>query len=114
MWHSGNDQLREFHYYNEDGVFIGKSEGCLPQQDLFDQAHYVFDNDSDIVKNLDLLAIANRKLKNLRQKLIDVPMKDINRIMELNDEIVQLESSIEQMKKQPAGPEQGFTQVQAG
>lgn len=29
MWYFGNDQLREFYYYNEDGVFIGKSEGCL-------------------------------------------------------------------------------------
>ena len=101
MWNSENDQLREFHYYNEDGTFIGKSESHLPQQDLFDQAHYVFDNDSDMVKNLDLLAIANRKLRNLRQKLISVPMKDIDRIMELNEEILQLELNIEKLKQQP-------------
>ncbi len=103
MWNSESDELREFHYYNEDGTFIGKSEGHLPQQDLFDQAHYVFDNDSDMVKNLDLLAIANRKLKNLRQKLIGVPMKDIDRIMELNEEILQLETSIEKLKRQSPG-----------
>lgn len=103
MWNSENGELREFHYYNEDGSFIGKSEGLFPQQDLFDQAHYVFDNDSDMVKNLDLLAIANRKLKNLRQKLIAVPVKDIDRIMQLNEEILQLELSIEKLKKQPCG-----------
>lgn len=100
MWNSEPEEVREFHYYNEEGVFIGKSEGLSPQQDLFTQAHYVFDSDSDIVKNQDLLAIAERKLQNLRQKLIQVPMQDISRIMELNQEIQQLELSIETLRKQ--------------
>jgi hypothetical protein len=101
MWNSENDELREFHYYNDEGVFIGKSEGIIPQQDLFDQAHYVFDNDSDIIKNLDLLAIANRKLRNLRHQLLGITMKEITRIMELNDEILELEKNIEVMEKHP-------------
>lgn len=100
MWNSEPEEVREFHYYNEEGVFIGKSEGLSPQQDLFTQAHYVFDSDSDIVKNQDLLAIAERKLQNLRQKLIQIPMQDINLIMELNQEIHELEQNIERLRQQ--------------
>lgn len=99
MWDSDSDSVREYHYYNQDGVFIGKSEGVSPQKDLFDQAHYVFDDKSDIVKNLDLLAVAKRKLANLRKKLIGVPLKDITRIIELNRDIAELEASIETLAK---------------
>ncbi|HAG92715.1 MAG: hypothetical protein CMK83_14670 [Pseudomonadales bacterium] len=99
MWDSDSDPVREYHYYNQDGVFIGKSEGASPQKDLFDQAHYVFDDRSDIVKNLDLLAIAKRKLANLRKELLGVPLKDITRIIELNQSIVELEAGIEALAK---------------
>ncbi|RLT94198.1 hypothetical protein [Ketobacter sp.] len=99
MWDTESDAVREYHYYNQEGVFIGKSEGTSPQKDLFDQAHYVFDDQSDIVKNLDLLAVAKRKLTNLRKELIGVPLKDITRIIELNKEIEELEASIESLAK---------------
>ncbi|MBA55864.1 MAG: hypothetical protein CMK89_15525 [Pseudomonadales bacterium] len=99
MWETDADAVREYHYYNQEGVFIGKSEGTSPQKDLFDQAHYVFDDQSDIVKNLDLLAIAKRKLANLRKELIGVPLKDITRIIELNQEIEELEGCIESLAK---------------
>ncbi|MEE2729319.1 MAG: hypothetical protein VYA55_00790 [Pseudomonadota bacterium] len=99
MWDTEPDPVREYHYYNQEGVFIGKSEGTSPQKDLFDQAHYVFDDQSDIVKNLDLLAVAKRKLANLRKELIGVPLKDITRIIELNKKIEELEASIESLAK---------------
>ena len=99
MW-SDEETFREFHYYNEDGVFIGKSEGSCPQKDLFEQAHYVFDNQSEIIKNQDLLAITKRKLRNVRNQLIDIPMQDISKIMELNQRIEQLEKSIEELRNQ--------------
>lgn len=99
MW-DNEDLLKEFHYYNEEGVFIGKSEGTCPQQDLFDKAHYVFDDQSEIVKNQDLLAIAKRKLVNLRKELLGIPMKDITRIMEMNQRIEQLEENIEDLMNQ--------------
>lgn len=99
MWESDTDIVREYHYYNQDGVFIGKSEGSSPQQDLFDQAHYVFDDQSDIVKNLDLLAVAKRKLAHLRKELIGVPLKDITRIIELNKQITELETNIDALAK---------------
>ena len=98
------ENLTEFHYYNNDGVFIGKSEGSKPQPDLFDQAYYVFDNNNDIIKNRDLLAIANRKLDNLRRRLLGVPIQDINRIMEINQEISDLEGNIERLAQQEAKP----------
>ena len=99
MLESESDAMRQYHYYNRDGVFIGKSEGMQPQDDLFEQAHYVFDDHSDIVKNLDLLVIAQRKLDNLRKELIGVPLKDISRIMQLNGEISELEANIERLAK---------------
>ena len=99
MWNSESDSVREYHYYNQEGVFIGKSEGVSPQKDLFDQAHYVFDDQSDIIKNLDLLAIAKRKLANLRKELIGIPLKDITRIIELNRDITELEASIDTLAK---------------
>lgn len=97
MWNN-EDILKEFHYYNEEGVFIGKSEGTTPQQDLFDKAHYVFDDESEIIKNQDLLILAKRRLKNLRNELLGIPMKDITRIMEVNQHIEQLERKIEDLK----------------
>lgn len=97
MWNN-EDILKEFHYYNEEGVFIGKSEGSTPQQDLFDKAHYVFDDESEIIKNQDLLILAKRRLKNLRNELLGIPMKDITRIMEVNQDIKQLERKIEDLK----------------
>ena len=99
MWDTEADAVREYHYYNQEGVFIGKSEGTSPQKDLFEQAHYVFDDHSDIVKNLDLLAVAKRKLDNLRKQLIGIPLKDITRIIELNREIEELQASIESLAK---------------
>lgn len=99
MWEPESDSMREYHYYNEEGVFIGRSEGPSPQQDLFDQAHYVFDDQSEIIKNLDLLAIAKRKLANLRKELVGVPLKDITRIIELNKEIAELDANIEALAK---------------
>ena len=97
MWNN-EDILKEFHYYNEEGVFIGKSEGSTPQQDLFDKAHYVFDDESEIIKNQDLLILAKRRLKNLRNELLGIPMKDITRIMDVNQDIKQLERKIEDLK----------------
>ena len=97
MWNN-EDILKEFHYYNEEGVFIGKSEGTTPQQDLFDKAHYVFDDESEIIKNQDLLILAKRRLKTLRNELLGIPMKDITRIMEVNQDIKQLERKIEDLK----------------
>ena len=97
MWNN-EDILKEFHYYNEEGVFIGKSEGTTPQQDLFDKAHYVFDDESEIIKNQDLLILAKRRLKNLRNELLGIPMKDITRIMDVNQDIKQLERKIEDLK----------------
>ena len=67
-------------------------------QDLFDKAHYVFDDESEIIKNQDLLILAKRRLKNLRNELLGIPMKDITRIMEVNQDIKQLERKIEDLK----------------
>jgi len=99
MWDDDAEAVRQYHYYNQDGVFIGKSEGTQPQDDLFNKAHYVFNDHSDIVKNLDLLKVAQRKLEHLRKELIGIPLKDITRIIELNNEITELEASIEHLAK---------------
>lgn len=95
-----DDLLREFQYFNEDGVFIGKSEGTQPDGELFRQAHYVFDNNNDTLKNLDLLVIMRRKLKNLRAALVNVSIKQIDLIMDINRQIAELEQNIEALERQ--------------
>jgi len=96
MFGADDEPLREFQYFNEDGVFIGKSEGPQPDEQLFRQAHYVFDSNNDTVKNLDLLIIMRRKLKNLRSALVNVPIQQMDQILEINRQIEELEQNIEE------------------
>ena len=100
MLSADDEPVREFQYFNEDGVFIGKSEGTAPEEHLFRQAHYVFDNNCDVVKNLDLIAIMQRRLKNLRHELVNVPMQQMEKIMELNRQIRQLEQDLQAIRTQ--------------
>ena len=100
MFGADDEPLREFQYFNEDGVFIGKSEGTQPEDELFRQAHYVFDSNNDTLKNLDLLMIMRRKLKNLRVALVNVPIKQIDQIMEINRQISELEQNIAELERQ--------------
>ncbi len=100
MFGADDETLREFQYFNEDGVLIGKSAGARPDEDLFRQAHYVFDSNNDSVKNLDLLMIMRKKLKNLRVALIKVPLQQMEQIMEINRQIVELEQNIAVLEQQ--------------
>lgn len=100
MFGADDEPLREFQYFNEDGVFIGKSEGKQPDEHLFRQAHYVFDSNNDTVKNLDLLIIMQRKLKNLRSALVKVPIQQMDQIMEINRQIQELEQNIAELERQ--------------
>ena len=100
MFSADDEPVREFQYFNEEGVFIGKSEGTAPEEHLFQQAHYVFDSNSDVVKNLDLVAIMQKRLKNLRQELVNVPMQQMEKIMDLNRRIRELEQNIAELQKQ--------------
>ena len=99
MFSADDEPLREFQYFNEDGVFIGKSEGSQPDEQLFQQAHYVFDSNNDTVKNLDLLMIMRKKLKNLRTALVNVPLQHMDQIMDINQQIVELERSIAELEQ---------------
>ncbi len=100
MLRADDEPLREFQYFSEDGVFIGKSEGLQPDEQLFRQAHYVFDSSNDVVKNLDLLAIMRRRLLNLRRELVNVPVQQMERIMEINRQIQVLEHNISEIQNQ--------------
>ncbi|HVK99951.1 MAG TPA: hypothetical protein VM553_09070 [Dongiaceae bacterium] len=100
MLSADDEPLREFQYFDEDGVFIGKSQGTAPDEALFNQAHYVFDDHNDVVKNLDLLAILRRRLLNLRRELVNVPVQQMERIMEINRQILTLEQHIVDIQNQ--------------
>jgi hypothetical protein len=99
MLSADEEPRREFQYFNEDGVFIGKSEGTQPDEHLFRQAHYVFDSNNDTVKNRDLLIIMQRRLKNLRATLIKVPIQQMDQIMEINRQIRELEQNIAEQEQ---------------
>lgn len=94
-----DDPQREFHYFDQDGVFIGKSEGAQPDEQLFRQAHYVFDSNNDTLKNLDVLLILRRRLKNLRAALVKIPLQQIAQIMEINRQIRELEHSLAELEQ---------------
>lgn len=99
MTESTQEPVRQFQYYDEEGVYIGKSEGMVPDEDLFNQAYYIFDDQSDIIKNLDILGSLHKRLKNLKADLARVPMKDMKKIMELNRQIKILDSNIYELEK---------------
>ena len=99
LLNASEDENKEFLYYSKDGVYLGRSEGLVPEQQLFDQAHYVFDSNSDIVKNLDILGALRKRLVNLRKTLIAVPIKDMGKILDINKKIAELEHNIEDLEK---------------
>lgn len=90
---------REFHYYDCDGVFIAKSEGDTPDPALFNHAHYVFDNQNEILKNMDILGGMKKRLNQLRRKLIQTPVREVEQLMSLNRDISMLELNIERLEK---------------
>ena len=99
LLNASEDEIKEFLYYSKDGVYLGRSEGLVPEQQLFDQAHYVFDSNSDIVKNLEILGALRKRLINLRKTLIAVPIKDMGKILDINRKIAELEHNIEDLEK---------------
>lgn len=99
MLNESNETHKEFMYYNEDGVFIGKSEGTAPDEDLFNSAYYVFDTDTDIIKNLDVINALHRRLESMRKTLTATPISDMSNIMELNRQIKMLEHNIYELEK---------------
>ena len=90
---------REFHYYNCDGVFIAKSEGDFPDPVLFNNAHYVFDNQNEILKNMDILGGMKKRLNQLRRKLIQTSVRDVEQLMAINRDIKTLEENIERLER---------------
>ncbi|OUS30639.1 hypothetical protein A9Q99_05495 [Gammaproteobacteria bacterium 45_16_T64] len=99
------EQTKEFLYYDADGIYIGRSEGLGPDPHLYSQAHYVFDGDSDMVKNLDILNISRKRLISLRKTLIAVPIKDMGKIIEINQQIKSLEKDIDMLEGSLSLPE---------
>lgn len=89
---------REYHYYNADGVSIGKSVGDVPDPVLFNNAHYVFDNQNEILKNMDILGGMKKRLTQLRRKLIQTPIREVEQLMSINRDIQALEQNIERLE----------------
>lgn len=77
----------EYTYYNEVGAYIARSEGILPDQNLYEQAHYVYRNASEVVKNGDSLRQLQQLIKLTERELLMTPISDIVRIMELNQRL---------------------------
>lgn len=92
-------QPREYHYYNCDGVFIAKSVGDTPDPELFNNAHYVFDNQNEILKNMDILGGMKKRLNQLRRKLIQTSVRDVEQLMSIHRDIQVLEQNIERLEQ---------------
>lgn len=97
----------EFTYYNEVGAYIARSEGLLPDQDLYNQAHYVYKNASEVVKNGDSLAQLKHLIKLAERELLHTPIADIVKIMDLNQRLdalrkrqAELQARSDELRKQ--------------
>ena len=80
-----------YKYYNASGVYIGKSWGTSPDNTLFQKAHYVIQDETDMIKNLDPVHVVERDIERYRQELLHVPISNMAKIMELNHLIKNLE-----------------------
>lgn len=96
----GSEGEGEFKYYNASGVFVGKSSGFTPEADLYKKAHYVILNDSDMIKNLDPVSVVQRDIARYREELLTVPISHMNKIMELNHLIQNLEKFLDRPTEQ--------------
>lgn len=96
--HTPDTPPLEYHYYDCDGVFIAKSEGNAPDPVLFNNAHYVFDNQNEILKNMDVLGGMKKRLNQLRRKLIQTSVRDVEQLMSINRDIKTLEANIERLE----------------
>jgi len=88
-------QLHDYKYYNACGVFTDKSRGSQPDPILFQKAHYVICNESKMIKNQDPVAVVKRDIARYRSELLAVPISHMEKIMELNHLIKNLEQFIE-------------------
>ena len=77
-----------------------QSRALAQQNELFATAQPTNDNFSAE----DLLVLGQRKLANLRRRLLQIPVREMGTIMELNREIAELEQVLEQADEQVGGP----------
>ncbi len=80
-----------YEYYNAQGSCIGQSAGATPQEDLFEQAHYVVADQEEMIKNQDSKITIQQDIQRYREELLHVPISDMGRILELNHLIRNLE-----------------------
>lgn len=83
------------------GMPSGNDEETIPQPDLFSisQASSIHQAQCEYEQNEDLLAVTQLKMKNLKRTLVEVPVEDIQRIVEINDRIRMLETDIQQLSE---------------
>lgn len=72
-----------------------------PQQDLFlPSPTGKKEQQNDLERKQDLLAVTQLKIRNLKRTLITVPIGDMQKIMEINDKIRILESEIQTLSEE--------------
>ena len=98
------EPVNEYNYYSENGHFIGHSEGISPQEDLFQQAHYVFSGEKEADKNNNTISDIEQDLKNFRKERINTSVSHIGRLMDLNRKIENLEQLLEHTKNEQSTP----------
>ena len=98
------EPVNEYNYYSENGIYIGHSEGASPQEDLFQQAHYVFSDEPEENKNEKTIFEIEQDLKTFQKERLNTSVSHIGRLMDLNRRIENLENLLEKKKNEQNTP----------
>ena len=98
------ESVNEYNYYSENGNYIGHSEGASPQEDLFQQAHYVFSDEAEANKNEKAISEIEQDLKEFQKERLNTLVSHIGRLMDLNRRIENLENLLDQNKNEQNTP----------
>jgi len=96
--------INEYNYYSDNGALIGQSEGPSPQEDLFQQAQYVFTDKNSTNQNDDVTSSIEEDIKKFEKERLTISVSHIGRLMDLNKKIETLEQLLEQKKTEHVGP----------
>jgi hypothetical protein len=93
-----------FDYYDQQGNHLAQSHGATPETAWFEQAHYVVNNQTQLLKNQDSRASIQKDIDCFRQELIATPISNISSIVEINNVIRALCNYLEATKTPHVSP----------
>lgn len=88
----------QFEYFDQRGLQIGQTQGKIPDQTIFEKAHYVVKDSSKMIKNEDSSHTIKSDIEAFKNELITVPVSNMTEIMHLNKIICALTQFLDDIK----------------